>query len=206
MLDLVVVVPDKAIEQAITGLLEHPRKLGIRPIRSRILAHSGHDPGCYATGHELLQPFSGTASYGLVIFDRAWDGSPSGSASELERDVLEKLRPTWSNRAGCIVIDPELEAWLWTDSPHLCEALGWSGSSVAELRAWIAEKGLWAADSPKPSDPKKAFRRAAHHGNVPPSSAIFRELAGKISYERCTDRSFRLLTGLLRTWFPQRQS
>jgi hypothetical protein len=203
MLDLAVVVPDKAIEQAITGLLEHPRKLGIRPVRSRILSHSGRDPGCYETGHELLTPFSRTASHGLVIFDKAWDGAPAEEAPEIERGVLERLRPTWDDRARCIVIDPEVEAWLWTDSPHLCETLGWSGSSVAQLRAWIAEQGLWPADSAKPSDPKEAFHRAARHGNVPPSSAIFRELAGRVSYGRCRDRSFRTLTAVLRGWFPQ---
>ena len=57
--DLVVLVPDKDIEQAIAGLLGRYENIGIRPITiAQIVVHPNRDPGVCHTGHELLQPFA----------------------------------------------------------------------------------------------------------------------------------------------------
>ena len=53
--DLVVLVPDKDIEQALAGLLGRYLNIGIRPITiAQIVVHPNRDPGVYHTGRELL--------------------------------------------------------------------------------------------------------------------------------------------------------
>ncbi|MEN8217565.1 MAG: hypothetical protein ABFS56_14585 [Pseudomonadota bacterium] len=61
------------------------------------------------------------------------------------------------DRFVVIVIDPELEAWMWQDNPHIAKAFGFNKSS--SLRDWLCSQGLWPLDSPKPPDPKLAFEK-----------------------------------------------
>ena len=202
MRDLVVVVPDKDTEQALTGLLKRPQSIGVRPLDFVIRVHPQKDPGCYHTGHELAATSRREASHALVVFDRAWEGAPSPDAAVLQREVESRLRPSWGDQCACIVIDPELEAWVWSDSPHVAEALGWQGRQPA-LREWLAEQGLWPRDLPKPPDPEAAFRRAVRQTRLPPSAAVFRRLADTVGVQRCTDPSLLNLLSVLRRWFGE---
>lgn len=199
-LDLAVVVPDKDTEQTFEGLLTRHQSLSIRPIRYQISVHPNKDPGCYKTGEQLALAFAREAAHALVVFDLAWEGAPSDDPAQLEADVEARLRPLWGERARCVVIDPELEAWVWSDSPHVTDVLGWRGRQPG-LRAWLESEGLWPADHPKPADPESAFRRAVRAVRLPPSSSLFRQLAERVGLERCTDPAFGRVVGILRGWF-----
>lgn len=202
MRDLVVVVPDKDTEQAIIGLLKRSQSLGIRPIDFIIRVHPQKDPGCYNTAHELAATSRNEASHALVVFDQAWKGAPTTDAGALQRDVEARLRMLWDDRCACVVIDPELEIWVWSDSPHVADALGWHGRGPA-LRQWLDAEGLWPGGQPKPADPEAAFRRAVRHVGLPPSAAVFRELADTVGVQRCTDPSLQRLLSILRSWFGE---
>jgi hypothetical protein len=206
-LDLVVIAADKCIEQALGALLRRHAAIGIRPIRFTIRVHPHKDPGCHGTGHELARAFAREARHALVVFDRAWEGAPTSDRKALEADVVSQLRALWAERAGCIVIDPELEAWVWSDSPLVAEALGWRRRQPG-LRPWLEQAGLWPAGRPKPPDPKTAFREAMRQVGLPPAAAVFKQLAESVSIERCTDEAMADLLALLRRWFapgPQRE-
>ena len=56
--DLVVLVADHNIEQALIGLFTRPEALGIRSIDVDISVHPQHDPGCATRGVEFLSNFS----------------------------------------------------------------------------------------------------------------------------------------------------
>ena len=103
--------------------------------------------------------------------------------------------------AEVLVIDPELEVWVWSDSPHVASSLGWTERS-GDLRAWLTEQGLWPTNEAKPPDPKAAVEAVVWHVQTPRSSSIYRKLATNVSLHRCTDASFNRLLGILRTWFP----
>jgi hypothetical protein len=199
--DLVVVVADKDIEQALLGLLSRRQAIGIRPIVSGILQHDLHDPGCYETGHELLALYADSWRHALVIFDLAWEGAPGRDRWTLQRKVESRLRDAWADRARCIVIDPEVENWVWSDSPHVPAALGWEGRRD-RLRGWLESEGLWPGNLSKPPDPKMAFRRALREAQLPVSASVFRKLAEKVSFRRCADQAFLDLLTVLRGWFP----
>lgn len=198
--DLVVLVPDKDIEQALLGLLSRPAALPIRPIRHAFVVHPNRDPGVFHTGHELIAPFAEECRYALVCFDAAWEGAPSSDPSELAAHVEDHCRRLWGDRVRCVVIDPEVEAWVWSDSPRVAKALGWD--DLASLRSWLNNNGFRWAVGGKPANPKAAFEAAVRQRRLPPSSAIFGELARTVSLRRCSDHAFGQLLSQLREWFP----
>lgn len=200
-LDLVALVPDKDIEQALLGLLDRHRSIGIRPLDGiKVVIHPHRDPGVYSTSNALLDPFVGEAAHAIILLDRAWEGTPIGPVADLEAHVERLCRPRWQTRVRCICIDPEIENWIWSDSPHVHEALGWS--SRTELVDWLRSRGMWPDALQKPPDPKAAFEVCTREKMVVPSSSIFRALAGKVSLQRCNDPSFHRLLAVLREWFP----
>lgn len=199
MKDLVCLVADRSIEAAVRGLLSRPEALGIRQVDHEIFVHPRRDPGCFHEADAFLGPLRGRYQHGLVVFDRAWDGAPIQDANELEHAVGRCLGSDgWG---GVVVIEPELEAWVWSDSPHVEESLGW-GDRTPALRAWLRQRGLWPAGSPKPLDPKAALEQALAAVRAPRSSAIHGNLARRVSVERCSDESFARFRSLLGIWFP----
>jgi hypothetical protein len=200
MKDLVCVAADKNIEAALRGMLARSHALGIRDLTLDILVHPRHDPGCFHEAHEFLRLFRGQYRHALVIFDRAWDGAPASDAVELETALRQRLgNDGW---ADVVVIDPELEAWVWSDSPWVDECLGWSGRNP-DLRSWLRARALWVEPRPKPDDPKAALEEALRVVRLPRSSAIYEKLAQRVSMNRCTDESFGRLRRLLAAWFPR---
>ncbi len=198
--DLVVVVADRGIEQAILGLLQRPEAIGIRQLQGvEFPAFHGQDGGTYARGHELARAYLNTHRHALVVFDADWEGRPTDDVAQMENDVEGRLGEDWGDRGRCVVIQPELEVWVWSDSPHVASELGWE--SLHELRAWLESKGLWSQERHKPDDPKKAYIEAIREKRKPKSNATFGSLARKVSVNRCQDRAFLRLRGILREWF-----
>lgn len=203
--DLVVLVADKDIEACVKVVLARHDSLGTRPISARTIVHPQRDPGCYLTGHELLLGMAKQFDRALVIFDHAFDRlrrqAAADGAAALATEVEKRLAPAWQERARCIVIDPEVEAWLWSDSPKVERAMGWINRPI-RLREWLAQRGEWAVGAMKPADPKRAFEAVMREVRLPPSSSIFAAIAETVSLKRCIDPSFAALTQLLQAWFP----
>lgn len=201
MKDLLCLAADKNIEAALRGLLARHEALGLRAFDVDVLVHPRRDPGCYHEAHEFLRPFREIYDHALVVFDRAWDGAPSQDALVLECDVRERLGGDgWGD---VVVLDPEIEVWVWSDSPHVDECLGWSKRNP-NLRTWLHEQALWTDGHAKPDDPKMAVERALRAVKIPRSSAIYGNLARRVSMERCTDGSFARFRARLDAWFPQK--
>ena len=202
MIDLFCLVADKNMEAAISALLERPESLGIRRIEREIVVHAYRDPGCFHHAADYLRGYRSRANHALVILDHAWDGVPANTAAEVESQLETRLqRDDIGGWARAVVIEPELEAWVFSDSPHVGAALGWAGSSPA-LREALAHQNLWPTEVNKPDDPKKAMEWALRQRKLPRSSSIYREMASKVSTQSCTDRAFQRLRGLLQGWFP----
>jgi hypothetical protein len=98
------------------------------------------------------------------------------------------------------VIDPELEVWVWSQSPEVDRALGWS-QRQPDLRTWLQSQDLLLERGQKPVDPKRAMHEALRCVRKPPSAAIFSQLAQNVSTQRCRDSAFLKLRSTLRTWF-----
>ena len=95
---------------------------------------------------------------------------------------------------------PEIEAWIWSDSPEVAMCLGFRGNTD-QLREWIQNKGWWDPESQKPRDPKRVLNQVLRHVMKPRSSVIFQQLGQRVSLRRCTDPSFHKFRETLQSWF-----
>lgn len=165
-----------------------------------IVDEGGNDPGVYNKGHELLRPYQRSHTRALVVLDCEWGGSPG--KVEIEAGITQSLIESgWAEDAvKVIVIDPELENWLWQDKPQVADVLRYRGQKP--LRQLLADNGLWPQDAPKPPRPKETAEWVLKQTRQPRSSSIYEKLAGGISIKGCTDAAFVDLHVALRTWFP----
>jgi hypothetical protein len=200
--DLVVLVADVQQEKTIETLLqERTQSLQIpSALRYDIYRHDGKDPGVYQNAAKFLEPFIETYAYALVVVDAQWDGSPTKTIMEPEiRAALEKSG--WAiGHSEVIVLDPELEIWVWVNSPHLKSVLG---LSYEEVKAKGIQKGYWNEEALKPHSPKELLEGILREQKKPRSSAIFQQIARDVSLKSCTDASFVLFRETLQRWFSE---
>lgn len=200
--DLIALVADNNMEATLRSVLQRHEALGIRQIEFDILVHPQHDPGCLSSAHTLLQPFSQRYSFAVVMFDREGCGHESKTTTELENGVNNSLfERGWNNRSFAITIDPELEIWVWKNSPHVSNALGW-GNEIDKLYLWLKQKGYLEEGENHPKRPKEAVEAALRNVKKPRSSSIYSELGSKLSLKKCTNPSFLRLQTYLQSWFP----
>ena len=201
---LVALAADRDIEEAITKLFARPEALGVVPFRYEIRRHPRRDPGCRVDAADFLRPFSNRFSHALVVFDRDGCGDP-GPREDIEARVESELRRSgWEDRGRAVVIDPELEVWVWSNSPAVLSALRWTQGHQA-LRSWLAAEQLWNSGSAKPHDPKAAMLRCLQETRRRRSARIFGEIAAGTSLEGCCDPAFGKIRTVLREWYPARR-
>lgn len=208
MRDCLFMVADKNMEGMLKGFFSRPLEhlLGCRSFDFDArydlhVAHGQNDPGLYTRANALLQPYAKEYQHAVVIVDTAWDGSPGKAA--IEQAINAHLSDAgWKDGRGCaVVIDPELENWIWQDSLHVCSALGFKGS-FQELRAEIEQQNLWSKNTLKPQHPKEAVEWMLRKNRKVRSSAIYQTLASKVTARGCTDMAFQTLQTALKSWFP----
>ena len=98
------------------------------------------------------------------------------------------------------MLDPELEAWVWSDSPHVDDVAGWKNRRPS-LRRWLISQDYLQEGATKPG-PKEALEAALRTVRKPRSASLYRQLAEKVSLRRCNDPSFLELKTVLTAWFP----
>jgi hypothetical protein len=199
--DLIVLTADGNAEAAIRGILSRHKSLGIRPISADFHTHPRHDPGVLGNCHEFLRAFAQDYAHALVFMDREGCGAEEFNRVDLEGRLLDSLRRTgWEDRAEAIVFDPELDIWVWSDSPWVEKALGWKDRAPG-LRAWLFSQGFLNAGDIKPVRPKEALEEALRIAREPRSSSVYGQLAQHISLNRCQDAAFVKLKNVLALWF-----
>ena len=200
--DLVVLAADKDMEHALKGLFTRPKALDIRPIQVDIFVHPQHDPACARRGVAFLSNLSERYCHGLLMFDHEGSGREREPVEEIRESLdAEFAGSAWGDRAKAIVLSPELEAWLWSDSPHVEAVTGWTGRQPP-LRHWLTHRGWLRPNEAKPMRPKEAFQAALREARRPRSASLYQRIAERVSLHRCTDQSFVEFTETLRRWFP----
>lgn len=202
--DLVVLTADKDAEFALRGLLSRPARLAMRPIRAHYLTQYPRDGGCFRTCHDLLRGHIRRAGHALVMLD--WEGcgrETTQSRSSVETEIEERMKANgWDRRVAAVVIDPELESWVWSRSGRLSQELGWP-VALGDLRDWLETQHFRLAEpTRKPERPKEAFRAVLRACQRKPSAAIFEDLAAKLPLEPCADEALAKLKTTLSGWFP----
>lgn len=198
--DLIVLVADKNMEFAVRGILSRLNALMLRDISLDLYVHPERDPGCLSRGHDFLRPFIASHGHALVLLDHQGCGRETIPVEELERELETRLSAVGWQGYAAIVIAPELENWVWSDSPHVDHVLGWSGKKPA-LRTWLNERKYWQQGQAKPDRPKEALEAAIRFVKKQRSSSLYFDLAAKVSLERCSDRAFLKLKSVFQSWF-----
>jgi hypothetical protein len=201
--DLVILAADQDARFALQGILRRHQSLRIRALQPEIYVHQQHDPGVFHHAHDFLRAFSRIFHYALVILDHEGSGQEDRDRKIIQNEIQENLeRNGWKDRSRALVLDPELEIWVWSDSPIVASALGW-GSDMAGMVRWLQEKHFLNKNKPKPSRPKEAYLAVLKKADKAPSSSIFEELASQVGLDRCEDAAFLELKEILQQWFPQ---
>ena len=200
-LDLIVVAADLGIETTIRTLLQRTQSMQIRRVDFEIRRLVG-DSKCCREAHGYLRSFVRQFDHALVVFDRDGSGREHLLRVDPEAEVEQRLYANgWTDRSAAIVLDPELEVWVWSDSGEVPAVLGWSGRQP-DLRTWLLKTFKIRSETGKPVNPKGAFERALELAGSGPPARIFRQLAERVSTARCTDEAFLKFRSTLQKWFP----
>ncbi len=199
--DLIVLTADNDMLNTIKGILSRSYSMAIPDLTSTLLRHPERDPGCATKGVDFLASFARRYRHGLLIFDHEGSGREATTRRELQQELDTAFaRSPWQGRAKRIVIDPELETWVWNDSPHVDSALGWKNKSV-RLRDWLSMQDYLKEGCAKPDRPKEALQATLRMTRTPRSASLYLQIAQRVSLSRCTDPAFLELKAVLQDWF-----
>jgi hypothetical protein len=159
------------------------------------------DGGIHRRAHVLLRPYIRSHQNALVILDKNFGRQLPAAA--VRGEIFGNLvRNGWP--AECvevIVIDPELEVWLWQrGNPHIARAFRYNGS--VPLEEFLEAEGLWPSAALKPARPKEAARLLLRQYRAGAPMVVYARIVENISVSGCQDPAFSLLAGALRRWFP----
>ena len=201
--DLVLLVPDRNIEYGLRGLLGRPHAIGTRSIDFQPYVHPRRDPACARDSANFLRPFIHEFRHALVVLDFDGSGRADVTSTELAEEVRADLAANgWDERAAVTVIDPEVEAWVFSPSPNVEACLGWPRNK-GRVRRWLEMHALWTGSDPKPRQPREALERVLREIGRPRSSTIYECPGKRVSVRQCTDPSFVQMLATLSAWFPE---
>ena len=206
MKKLIVMTADLDIENAVKGLLTRCKALGFADISVGVdvdfVRNPNRDSGCYIHAADFLRYAIGKYEHALVMFDREGCGKDDDEVSSIAAKVERELNISGWKSAAVVVLNPELESWVWSPSPYVDEELGWKASSPA-LREWLMAKGYLKNHAIKPHRPKEALEAALREKRKPRSARIYLNLASRVSLSRCSDDSFVKFKQTMLKWFPR---
>lgn len=198
MRDLVVLVPDKNTEYVIRGGLGRAESLGIRPVDFQIIVDPGRDGGVRRRGSQILAIQRREFAHAVLMFD--YDGSGADDPpAELEKLLDRGLSDSWGTHAKAIVIEPEIDIWMWGAETHIKEVVDWP--SPQGIRDWLQSQAFHFNEQGKPERPKEALQAVFRQAQIPRSSAHYQALARRLSVARCQDAAFLRLRDALVGWF-----
>ena len=200
-------VADQDMAETLRAVLGRPKSLGIRPIQHDVDRHLGRDAGCRSDAGRRLRPYLGQYRKAIVVFDKHGCGREDDARERIQMDVEQELAGNgWDrNDVKAVVIEPELEAWVWTGSPHVARVLGWP-HGYDDLRGWLVDRRLWAEGKAKPTDPKAAMKAVLRETNKAHSAALFGDLAKRTTWRACQCPAFAELKSVLKRWFGNAQT
>lgn len=198
--DLCVICPGGHWKAVMESLLERHVHLGIREVASEVFAVPlGRDRLLRAQAPALAQRRRQRFNHCLVVFDhdRCGDDRP---VEEIEDALNRQLAVDWGDDARALVVSPSLEGWLLEGHRVFSRVRGLRG---VDVRAWMAQAGLWPAKAAPPADPRAVVEQVFLGHGARPSAANYRLITDEapIRLDRCEAASFRRMVLVLREWF-----
>lgn len=204
MKDLIILVADLDTENVLLGLLPRLEHVyGTRKFTFDIKRHPYRDPGCFTGSTDFLRPFSIQYRHALVVFDREGSGQEKLMREAIEQKVESDLQTNgWSSgQVATIAIDPEVENWMWVNSPRVADALKWEGDEP--LYDWLKNNGWLTENADKPERPKEAMEAVLKKTKKARSASIYNQIASSTSFTKCKDEAFLKMVHVLKIWFTR---
>ena len=202
MKDLVILAADKDLEHALKGLLARPEALGTRPVDADIFVEPNMTLPVHCAALISWSTSLRTTATGCSYSTTMGSGREGTTPQDLQTTLNEAFAGSiWGERGRAVVLSPELEAWIWSDSPHVDVVAGWRNRDP-KLRPWLIEQKYLRVGEVKPGRPKEAFEAALREAQKPRSASLYQQIAERVSLRRCTDTAFLELKSILSKWFP----
>lgn len=206
MKDLLVFAADADTGAFIGALLDRPEALGIRRVTFDIKRHDRRDPGMVTDGPERARLWKGHYEKALLIWDHEGSGRErKQTPAQAAADIAGRMDDvTWANNHTVVVLEPELEIWLWHCESALRAHLD---VSADELLKWIEVFAGRARETPeavKRDSPKDLFEdivKVRLKRTISPRD--FEHIGRRASIRGLMScPSFAAIAGALREWFP----
>ena len=214
--DLAIHVADNSMDKSLKAFFERPdwpevldcARFSIDPTNPedifRIPKYKDH--GVWKNAAKNLANHFGRFERTVIILDEHFDPSPGAAQirADVEKDMLAAGWPR--ENFEVIVIQPMMEAWLWTDDDSVATAFGIA--SFAPLRNQFIERGLWNFGEwkPKPENMKEVTAEAMKAGWRLMRDILFTTVFSELQKEavdQCIEPGFVLLRETLQRWFPK---
>lgn len=199
---LLILVADKNMEFTLRGILARDKSLGISRIDATIQVLNTGDGGVRTQGTGTLGLQRRMYDHALLILDFEGCGTKYSNPLELETVLDKQLEISWGAAAKAIVINPEVDIWVWGSDNAIAEVIRWDDNSYGGIRNWLRAEGFEIDSNSKPKRPKEAIEAVLQRISKPRSSAIYKSIMEKISLEKCKDEAFIRLKDQLRKWYP----
>jgi len=205
--DLLVLVAGQNDKAVLDAILKRHQSLQIREITLDVIKHPNHDSGIVNHGHELLRTQRRKYCRFICICDYEGSGKEEHSPNEIEQELQERLNGSnFIETSAVVVIDPELESWIWKKPEHIDRALEVSKNDRIELlKKWYKDFDCRTSlEETIEKYPKEAFEFLLKAKKIPRSSRIYENIASEasiIQWMKCP--SFEKLARVLRKWFPK---
>ncbi|ROM87185.1 MULTISPECIES: methylation-associated defense system protein MAD4 [Pseudomonas] len=206
--DCVFFVADKTMRETFLGFLSREDRneqlscgnFSFDPAEDLFFAAGQNDSGLNKRADSLLSAFLHSHKKAVVVLDCDWDGSP-GQGAIIQNITTQLHESGWAlGDIVVIAIEPELEQWIWQDSPVLADELRIAAPDG--LKVALGERGLWPQNVAKPPSPKELFIQLRRENNVKLSSSVFKRIAANVPIAACQDSEFLRLVSQLQLWFP----
>jgi len=205
--DLLAFVADADLLAVMEEVLARPAELGAGAFTFKVDRHTGRDPGMVKDGPELVRMRKAEAERCVLIWDHQGSGwEARHTASESRIRIIDKLeRFTWKDCSDALVLEPELEEWLWRDPPSIARHLE---VEPANFDAWVdafAGKQRLSATTAKTTCPKELLYHVfKSRWNRQPRPGDYRAIAKLADLSGWGhSASFSSLLGVLVRWFPK---
>lgn len=200
MIDLLLYCADSDMRFSLDTILTNRREsLNIKHIKYKIIVDQLHDSSIVKkdSNYFSLLKNQTNAQKLLVILDNEWDGSPG--KNKIKDRILSNLQLSIWQKGDyeVIVIDPELEIWVWSNYQSFANSIN-RGINIVEN---TARRLGWDGVN-KPKNPKFVYEELLRSLDISKSSSVFTDIAQFISLNRCSDESFQLFKNTLKSWFP----
>ena len=174
MRDCFFVVAEANMEYTLLGMLSRARfdltlqcrRFAFDHRQDLLVAVGDNDPGLFTRVENYVRPVRPTHAHVVVMLDSEWAGSP-GTVAIREQIIEGCVRCGWQHDAvAAIVLEPELETWMWQDNKIVEAAVGYAGPS---LRQELEKRGAWPSAAPKPPRPKETLEAVLRENRAHPA-------------------------------------